>query len=113
MKKPLVQVACAASIICFFAMIVLVVLLFVLEQIVQPPDDFKGFSWAQPVAIFLMSIFLISILALWLEAWTIVIRGWKLHSPWFSFACIAFLIVGPVFAAYTFHFLKKRYLQQA
>ena len=97
-----------AGIASFVLMISFVLLLFVTEQVTRPSPDFHGFAWAQPVAVALVSLFACSVLLLWIEGWILVVSYWSRRGPFVNAFCVAFLLLGAVFAAFTFHFLELR-----
>jgi hypothetical protein len=61
-----------------------------------------------PLIAGIVAIIAICILMLWIEAWVWLFENWKGRETELNLALIAFLIIGPVFAAYIMHFLRAK-----
>ena len=60
------------------------------------------------IAWILVAAFSASVLVLWIGGWIYVASNWSKRTPLLNSLCIFFLLLGPVFAGFTFHFLQRR-----
>ena len=64
--------------------------------------------WVSWIAWMLVTVFGVSVLVLWIGGWIYVISNWPKRTPLLNVFCIVFLLLGPVFAGFTFRFLQRR-----
>ncbi len=96
--------ACLVSLIAFLILLLIAVGLVVAEY----AFGMEGATPLAPLITGIVAIIAACILMLWIEAWVWLFENWKGRGVEMNLAFIAFIIIGPVFAAYSMHFLRAR-----
>jgi len=108
MKNKVFDIASMLGIITFFAMLVILFMMFVMEERFSIPLNSQAFVILRSVAIGIVALFAVSTFILWIGGWVYVFREWERRAYSTNLLMILFLILGTGFAAYLYYFLDRK-----
>jgi hypothetical protein len=103
-RRNIFDWAFLVSLIAFLILLLIAVGLLIAEYAL----NIEGPSPLAPLIAGIVLIMATCILILWIEAWVWLLEDWKGRGIEMNLALIAFIIIGPVFAAYIIHFLRAK-----
>jgi magnesium-transporting ATPase (P-type) len=103
-KRDIFDWAYLTGLGCFFLVILTVVVIAMLDGLLGLENPVI----ANVVAMVIVLTGLVCVVLLWIEGVGWLFSEWKNRSIEANLGILAFLVIGPVFAAFVLHFLKKR-----
>jgi len=99
-----------ASILGLFSVVALFIIAFIMGALGKlsgsvPTEAAQ--SCAQVIALCAVILFALATILLWVEGWIFIREGWENRSYITNAFLIVFQIMGPVFAAFILHFLRR------
>ena len=107
-RRNIFDWACLVSLIAFLILLLTAVGLLVAEY----AFGMRGPTPLAPLITSVVAVMAACIFILWIESWIWLFQNWKERTVEINLALVAFIIIGPVFAAYIVHFMRARKLRR-
>lgn len=107
-RRDIADTACVTGFICIGLLLIMAFLLLLLDP--TSKGEIGGSMYENTVkclAIAISFVLILSVAVLWWHACKWTIKNSHLHAPMFNWGLILFILIGPMFAAFILHFVRK------